>query len=126
MTLRQRKDNPVSIEEILHTCSNEKVAQAAVASLGFDFATRVRSAAESRGETSGALVARIVLEFGKGAGADERHAIARVMDRADQPILAGLRVMLDCYLQSARADHPWAMAASLRQPQERRPRQIGC
>ncbi len=90
----------MSIEEIVHTCSNEKVAQAAVASLGFDFASRVRTKAESHGMTLGAFVARIVREFGDAADAGERRAVHRAMDRADQPILSGLRSILEWRLRA--------------------------
>lgn len=101
MSLRQRKETVVSIEEIVHTCSNEMVAQAALASLGFDFAMRVRAEADMHGITSGALVAQIVYEFGKAADPDERRAVARVMHKADQPILTGLRFLLDARLRSS-------------------------
>jgi hypothetical protein len=85
----------VSIEEIVHTCSNEQVAQAAVASLGFAFATRVWTQAEGQGVTMGAFAARVVHEFGKSADAGERRAVHSVMDKADQPILVGLRFILE-------------------------------
>jgi hypothetical protein len=85
----------VSIDEIVHSCSNEKVAQAAVASLGFAFASRVRAEAEGHGVTMGAFAARVVHEFGKAADAGERRAVIRVMDKADQPILCGLRFILE-------------------------------
>lgn len=101
MHLLQPKESAVSIEEIVHTCSNEKVAQAAVASLGLAFATRVRNEAESHGVTTGAYVARVVREFGQAADADERRAVHRAMEKADQPILAGLRFILEGRLRSA-------------------------
>ncbi len=110
MDLRQRKESPVSIEEIVHTCSNEKVAHAAVASLGFAFATRVRNEAESHGVTTGAFVARLVREFGRAADAGERRAVQRVMDKADQPILCGLRFILEGRLRSAQGTASSAMA----------------
>jgi hypothetical protein len=116
MDLRQRKEIVVSIEEILHTCSNEKVAQAAVSSLGFDFAARVRSAAEGRGVATGVLVAGIIRDFGKTADADDRHLVTRAMEKTDQPILVGLRVILDAYLRANRAaaDREWPIGAMLR------------
>jgi uncharacterized membrane-anchored protein YjiN (DUF445 family) len=93
--LRPRKEFAVSIEEIVHTCSNEKVAQAAVASLGSDFATRVRTEAERHGTSMGTLVAKIVREFGEIADATERKAVCRAMHNTDQPILSGLRFILE-------------------------------
>lgn len=92
----------MSIDEIVHTCSNEKVAQAAVASLGFDFARRVRIEAENHGTTTGALVARLVHEFGETTDLDGCRAIKLAMVKADQPILSGLRVLLETRLESIR------------------------
>ena len=93
----------MSIEEIVHTCSHEKVAQAAVASLGFDFASRVRTEAESHGIAMGTFVARVVLEFGAAADAGERKAVYRAMDRADQPLLSGLRFILEGRLRTGQS-----------------------
>lgn len=93
----------MSIEEIVYTCSHEKVAQAAVASLGFDFATRVRTEAERHGVATGVLVARIVREFGAAADAGERKAVCRAMDRTDQPLLCGLRFILEARLRAAQS-----------------------
>jgi hypothetical protein len=90
----------VSIEEIFHTCSNEKVAQAAVASLGFDFARRMRTEAESHGATTGAFVARLVHEFFEAADLGDCRAIKSAMIKADQPILCGLRFILETRLES--------------------------
>jgi len=103
----------VSIDEIVHTCSNEKVAQAAVASLGFDFARRVRIEAESHGTTTGALVARLVHEFRETSGMDDCRAIKLAMVKADQPLLSGLRVLLETRLESIRgASFPqWSLCS---------------
>jgi hypothetical protein len=116
MDLRQRKEIVVSIEEILHTCSNEKIAQAAVLSLGFDFASRVRSAAEGHGITTGVLVAGIIRDFGKTADADDRRLVTRTMEKTDQPLLVGLRFIVDAYLRANRAtaDSEWPIGAMLR------------
>ena len=50
------------MDDIFHSCSHEKVAQAAVASIGGAFADRVRQVAAVRGLTPGfgVSVARIV------------------------------------------------------------------
>lgn len=122
MDLRQRKEIVVSIEEILHTCSNEKVAQAAVSSLGFNFASRVRRAAEGYGITTGVMVAGIVRDFGKTADADDRRVVTRAMEKTDQPLLVGLRVILDAYLRAnhavAASDREWQIGATLRAMQQ--------
>lgn len=85
----------VSVDEIIHTCSNEKVAQAAVASIGFVFSLRVKTAAESHGLSVGGFAARIVHEFGRSADECERKVVRGAMERSDHPILCGLRTILD-------------------------------
>lgn len=97
----------MSIEEIVHTCSNEKVAQAAVASLGVALASRVRTEADLHGLTMGAYAARVVQEFDETAGAGERRAIRNVMHKADQPVLTGLRCILERRLDAGRARDNW-------------------
>jgi hypothetical protein len=85
----------VSVEEIIHTCSNEKVAQAAVASIGLVFALRVKSAADVHGLGIGDFAARAVREFGRAAGEFERKAVHGAMERSPQPILSGLKAILE-------------------------------
>lgn len=109
---RQRMESAVSIDEIVHTCSNEKVAQAALASLGFAFATRVRSEAEGHGVSAGAFVARLVREFGNAADDSERRAVQGTMDRADQPILVGLRAILAARLSETEPKSRWPLGKS--------------
>lgn len=85
----------VSVDEIIHTCSNEKVAQAAVASIGFVFASRVKSVAELHGLSAGAFAARVVSEFGRVASEGERKTVRVAMERSDHPILHGLQAILE-------------------------------
>jgi hypothetical protein len=82
------------IAEIVHTCSHEKVAQAAVASMGSSFAGKVGVTAGAHGLSIGAFTARVVQEFGKFSGEDEKQAVRKAMDGSDQPILAGLQHIL--------------------------------
>jgi hypothetical protein len=82
------------IAEIIHTCSHEKVAQAAVASMGSDFAGKVGVTAGAFGLSIGAFAARAVREFEKSVGEPEKKALRAVMDRTDQPILTGLQAIL--------------------------------
>jgi hypothetical protein len=85
----------VLIEEILHSCANDKVAHAAVLSIGGDFAKRVRVAAGDHGLTAGAFTAYTVQHFQRSADEKTRLAVAQVMSGSDQPILAGLRQILE-------------------------------
>jgi hypothetical protein len=82
------------IAEIIHTCSHEKVAQAAVSSMGSAFAGKVGVSAGACGLSIGAFTVRAVREFDELSGEVERQAIRKAMDGADQPILTGLQLIL--------------------------------
>jgi hypothetical protein len=82
------------VAEIVHTCSNEKVAQAAVASLGTEFANRVDATARLCGMSAGAFAARTVRQFDNCVGERERQALREAMRGSDQPILFGLHQIL--------------------------------
>jgi len=82
------------IAEIIHSCSHEKVAQAAVASLGPDFAGKVGATADAVGLSIGAFTARTVREFGRNVKEEEKQALRAIMARTDQPILTGLQHIL--------------------------------
>ncbi|MGH6819149.1 MAG: hypothetical protein ACREC1_10305 [Methylovirgula sp.] len=107
------------LDEIVHTCSHEKVAHAAVASLGFAFLSRVKHAADQRGVSVGAFVASVVREFGEDAQAHERRAVDRVMHKADQPVLRGLQTILERQLDEQ------GFAGGWREPRRTAP-QCGC
>ncbi|HLH11944.1 MAG TPA: hypothetical protein VKV77_08710 [Methylovirgula sp.] len=99
------------IDEIVRTCSHEKVAQAAVASLGFAFASRVKKAADEHGLSVGAFAARAVREFAGEAHAVERRVVGRAMHKADQPILRGLQIILEREIEEPESAIRWRDAA---------------
>jgi hypothetical protein len=107
------------IDEIVHTCSNEEVAQAAVASLGFAFASRVKSAADLHGVSIGAYTARVVRDFGEDTQPLERRAVDRATHKADQPILRGLQIILERQLEALTLPGRW-------RDMKRAARQCGC
>ncbi len=82
------------IAEIIRTCSHEKVAQAAVASMGPSFAGKVGMTAGAQGLTIGAFTARVVRDFQSRSGEEEWNRLRHAMDGADQPILIGLQHIL--------------------------------
>jgi hypothetical protein len=82
------------ITEIIRTCSHEKVAQAAVASMGPFFAGKVGSTAGAQGLSIGAFAARAVQEFERVSGEEDWRTLRKAMDGADQPILIGLQHIL--------------------------------
>ena len=83
------------VREILRTCSNPHVARAAVASIGGDFARRLSRDAAKRNLTSGIFAAGLVRRFSRQAGTSEWEAVDDAVRGADQPILSGLRYILE-------------------------------
>jgi hypothetical protein len=86
------------LAEIIKSCSHEKVAEAAVSSIGTEFEQRVETAARARGLRTGMFVASAVRRFERTAGDDEWADLARAMERKDMPILCGLRHILEVTL----------------------------
>ena len=110
-----------ALREIVRTCSNAHVARAAVASIGGEFAQRFAADALRRDLPSGVLAARLVRAFAMKADDGEWEGVSEATRGADQPILSGLRYILDHGLraEAARAtDLPdetppaWAICAS--------------
>ena len=83
------------VREIVRTCSNPHVARAAVASIGGDFARRVSRDAEKQNLTSGLFAAGLVRRFSRAAGARDWEGVDEATRGADQPILSGLRYILE-------------------------------
>ena len=98
------------VREILRTCSNPHIARAAVASIGGDFARRFSRDAAKRNLTSGILAAGLVRRFSRAAGAREWEGIDEATRGADQPILSGLRYILEsgAELDEDDVDPEWA------------------
>ncbi len=94
------------IAEVVHSCSHEKVAHAAVASIGSDFAGRVEATATTYGLSMGAFAARTVSQFGRTCGGEEKQALRRLMKGADQPILIALEHILRPAVEQALAPIP--------------------
>jgi hypothetical protein len=85
----------VIVREIVLTCSNPHVAEAAVLSIGGDFARRVSSDAARRNLTSGAFAAGLVRRFSRRARDGDWEGVGHAARGADQPILSGLRYILE-------------------------------
>jgi hypothetical protein len=83
------------VREIVLTCSNPHVARAAVLSIGGDFARRLSRDAAKRNLTSGAFAAGLVRRFSRQAGDGDWEGVGEATRGADQPILSGLRYILD-------------------------------
>jgi len=89
------------LREIIRSCSHPIVAEAALRSLGGATALRVASEAASVHRDSGAHVAERVRDFAAEACVSDWRALARAIRGADQPVLAGLKHILESAPKSA-------------------------
>ena len=85
--------------DILHSCSNEKVAEASVACIGGQFAERARATARRHGTDFGLFVADVVREYARRANEPALALLRRRIADSDQPILCGLRHVVEQALQ---------------------------
>ena len=88
------------IGDILHSCVNESVAEAAVLSIGGDFSERLRTLACRCDLTVGALVGRIVRRFALGATERDWRFVTSAMDGEDLPLLCGLKALIDTMMRN--------------------------
>ena len=90
--------------EIVHTCSNSYVADAAVLSIGGDIARAVADDANRHAMSRGAYAAKLVRDFAQRADVrEERHVVAAA-EGSQQPVLSGLRYILE---REVRATTVW-------------------
>lgn len=87
------------VTDLIHSCSNEKVAQAALMCIGGRFADRVRAAAHEKGVSVGRFVVIVVRDFARRADEGVREALRENVSRSDQPLLSGLRMVLEPALE---------------------------
>lgn len=90
------------IADLIHSCSNEKVAQAALNCIGGRFAERVHVCAREKGMSSGAFVAAVIYRFAHRSDPVSREALREKISGYDQPILEGLRTLLESALADSR------------------------
>ena len=83
------------ISDLLHSCTNDRVAAAAVSSIGGAFASHVQSRADDQGTTMGAYAARLVREFAIGASERDWRDLMLAVSGADHPVLAGLQSIVE-------------------------------
>jgi hypothetical protein len=91
------------IADMIHSCSNDEVAQAAVASIGGRFAERVRDAAAKNGLQSGRYVSLVVRDFARRADKKTLVALSGDIAGADQPLLRGLVCVVESRLEEESA-----------------------
>jgi len=87
--------------QLFRSCANQHVAAAALACIGGGLVAKIDNAALPAGLTRGALVASMVAEYDRKASPALRKQLERCMRRAQMPILAGLRHVLEVALRGA-------------------------
>jgi hypothetical protein len=92
------KEGKMLIADLINSCSNDKIAQAAVASIGGGFAERVRATASENGVNAGCFVSVIVRDFGRRANDKTRLNLQQKIAGADQPLLFALRHIVESAL----------------------------
>lgn len=93
------------LAEILHSCADAGIAEAAVASIGGPFAARMRLEAARSEMSLGALTGSLVSGFAAEAGERDWRELTASMARADQPVLTGVQLMAERML-ARRAHQP--------------------
>mgnify|MGYP007004380965 CR=1 FL=1 len=92
--------------ELINSCSHEKVAEAAILSIGGEFRDRVALLARASDVSTGHYAAQCVRRFAEEANEQDWEALSAVIAGCDTPILHGLRwlveTMLDGELPSER------------------------
>jgi hypothetical protein len=91
------------IAELIHSCSHERVAHAALLSIGADFHRKVNALARISGQTGAAFAVARVSEFALKADVAQWSGIASAMSGKDMPVLSGLRYILEPHLAAAHA-----------------------
>jgi hypothetical protein len=98
--LKKRKaEDDMLVADLIHSCSNEMVAQAALSCIGGRFAERVRAAAQEKGVSVGKFVAIVVRDFARRADDRALEALRERIMGADQPLLNGLCAVIEPALE---------------------------
>jgi hypothetical protein len=100
----------MTYREIVHTCSNSYVADAALISLGGDIARVIADDANRHAMSRGAYAAKLVREFASHADDRERGRVLAAARGSEQPILSGLRYILE---RGAGPDPAWLCAVRM-------------
>ena len=89
------------IADLIHSCSNEKVAEAALCCLGGRFAENVYVAAREKGMSPGAFVVSVIHDFSRRADTATRESLREKIVSDDHPLLEGLRTLLESAMRES-------------------------
>ncbi len=99
------------VADILHSLSDKAVAEAAVMSIGGDFAATLKGQAARHGMTLGGLTVSLVSGFAVAASERDWRVLMSKMAGQDHPVLEGLRVIAEHMLHRQGIDVPRARSA---------------
>ncbi len=83
----------MKLREVLRTCSNAEVAEAALRSIGGGLFFAVAAEAQRRRQPLGKFVAELVRDFESAAGPVIWARAEQAMGDAEHPVLAGLSIV---------------------------------
>lgn len=87
------------VTDMIHSCSNDKVAQAAVSCIGGQFCERAHVVARRNGLNVGRFVSIVVRRFALCANGETYAALRDKIAGDDQPLLLGLRHIVEPALE---------------------------
>ncbi len=82
------------VRDVVHSCSHDHVAEAAVGSIGGRFAIDVRSSAAAQGLSVGQFASQRVRQFTLQASERDWRIVQSRMQGADLALLAGLEALM--------------------------------
>ena len=88
------------IADILNSCAHESVAEAAIGSIGGDFADRLRTLATRCDLSAGELAGKLVRRFAIDATERDWRQVTAAMDGKDMPLLCGLRAIISSMMRN--------------------------
>lgn len=98
----------MQLDEIVNSCTHDRVAEAAVASIGEIFLCDIRRLAAFHDMSVGEYVASLIRRYAWRASDGERAALKCAMRGAQTPVLAGLRYIIEAMVAE---DHRRQIAA---------------
>jgi hypothetical protein len=99
--------------ELINSCSHEKVAEAAVLSIGGEFRDRVALHARASNFSTGQFAALCVRRFAQEAHENDWEALSAVIAGCDTPILHWLRWLVEAMLDDELPSERQSRSAAL-------------
>ena len=84
----------IKLQEVVRSCTNPRVAEAALASIGGAVEAKICGEAARTEMAPGLLVAELVREFDEHCCSSIRASAEEAMRASEQPVLAGLQHIL--------------------------------